>query len=96
MPPSATSNFPFLRYCAPVNAPFSWPNNSLSSSVSVRAPQWITTMGINRRGLDEWIARATTSFPVPLSPVISTVASVEATIPISSSTRFIPALLPTR
>ena len=46
MPPSATSNLPFLRYCAPVNAPFSCPNNSLSSSVSVSAPQWIVTMGM--------------------------------------------------
>ena len=36
VPPSATSNLPFLRYCAPVKAPFSWPNSSLSSSVSVK------------------------------------------------------------
>ncbi len=46
VPPSATSNLPFLRYCAPVNAPLSWPNSSLSSSVSVSAPQWIATMGM--------------------------------------------------
>ena len=46
VPPSATSNLPFLRYCAPVNAPFSWPNSSLSSSVSVSAPQWMVTIGM--------------------------------------------------
>ena len=40
------------------------------------------------------MARATTSFPVPLSPVISTVASVGATISISSTTFFMAGLLP--
>jgi hypothetical protein len=33
-----------------------------------------------------WIARATSSFPVPVSPVISTVESVAATSPTRSST----------
>ena len=40
------------------------------------------------------MARATTSLPVPLSPVISTVASVGATISISSVTFLIAGLLP--
>ena len=39
MPPSAASNRPGLAAIAPVNAPFSWPNSSLSSSVSVSAAQ---------------------------------------------------------
>ncbi len=34
MPLSASSNRPSLRSAAPVNAPFSWPNSSDSSSVS--------------------------------------------------------------
>src|ERR1035438_7484039 len=41
VPPSAISNFPFLRYCAPVKAPFSWPNNSLSSGGSVIGLQFM-------------------------------------------------------
>ena len=40
------------------------------------------------------MARATTSLPVPLSPVISTVASVGATISISSHTFFMAGALP--
>jgi hypothetical protein len=35
------------------------------------------------------VARATRSLPVPVSPVISTVASVPATFSITSNTRFI-------
>ena len=38
--------------------------------------------------------RATTSLPVPLSPVISTVASVDATISMCSTTLFMAGLLP--
>ena len=40
------------------------------------------------------MARATTSLPVPLSPVMRTVASVGATISISSVTFFMAGLLP--
>ena len=39
VPLSAISNRPLRLYIAPVNAPFSCPNNSLSSRLSVRAPQ---------------------------------------------------------
>ena len=39
MPPSAARNTPKLRPAAPVNAPFSWPNNWLSASVGVSAAQ---------------------------------------------------------
>ena len=39
MPPCARSNAPATRAIAPVNAPFSWPNSSLSISVGVTAPQ---------------------------------------------------------
>ena len=42
---SAASNLPIFFSVAPVNAPFSWPNSSLSSSVSVRAAQLRQTNG---------------------------------------------------
>ena len=45
MPPSAASNSPARWSTAPVNAPFSWPNSSLSSSVSGSAPQLTDTNG---------------------------------------------------
>jgi hypothetical protein len=38
------------------------------------------TSSRSRRGLASWIARATSSLPVPVSPVISTVVLVPATI----------------
>ena len=45
VPPCADSNLPLRRAIAPVKAPFSWPNSSLSSSVSVRAAQFMATNG---------------------------------------------------
>jgi hypothetical protein len=42
--------------------------------------------GLAARRLCEWIARAMSSLPVPVAPLISTVASVCATRPILSST----------
>ncbi len=44
------------------------------------ALQLIATKGLLRRGLALWMARASSSLPVPLSPVISTRASVPATM----------------
>jgi two-component system response regulator FlrC len=41
-----------------VKAPFSWPNSSLSSSVSASAEQCTDTNGLLARGLFAWIARA--------------------------------------
>jgi hypothetical protein len=43
------------------------------------APQSTATKGPALRPLAAWIARATNSLPVPLSPTTSTVASVSAT-----------------
>ena len=51
VPVSDASNLPIIRSVAPVNEPFSWPNNSLSSSVSVRAAQFRQTNGASFRGL---------------------------------------------
>ena len=78
VPRWASSNLPGLRAEAPVKAPFSWPNSSVSSSVSGIAAQLIATNGPSARGLSACSARANSSLPVPLSPSSSTVASVVA------------------
>lgn len=85
VPPSASSNQPALALRAPVNAPFSWPNSSASTSDSENAPQFTATNGRLRRALRLWIWRATSSLPVPVSPMISTLASLGATCWIWSS-----------
>ena len=79
VPPSASSNRPSFCLIAPVNAPFSWPNSSLSSKVSVSAPQLTLMNGPFARLLRRWIARAISSLPVPLSPAMNTVVSLAAT-----------------
>ena len=61
---------------APVNAPFSWPNSSLSISSRGIAAMLIATNGPVAALAESCSARATSSLPVPLSPVISTVRSV--------------------
>ena len=50
MPPAAASSSPGLVCVAPVNAPFSWPNSSLSSSDSEIAAQLMHTSGPPARG----------------------------------------------
>jgi hypothetical protein len=57
VPLSAISNRPLRAASAPVKAPFSWPNSSLSSSSLGIAPQLIGTNGRCRRGEASWIAR---------------------------------------
>ena len=51
VPPCACSKRPMRRACAPVNAPRSWPNNSLSSSVSGMAAQLMAMNGALARSL---------------------------------------------
>ena len=94
MPRSASSISPFLVAAAPVNAPRTWPNSSDSSSVSGSAPQLSATNGRSRRGELKWIARATSSLPVPDSPVIRIVLVVPATVSISRKTAAITSLRP--
>src|SRR5207244_272119 len=53
------------------------------------------TNGPPARPLPAWIARATTSFPVPVSPSMTTVESSGATRPISSSRRAMAGDAPT-
>jgi len=50
VPLFASSNRPSRRSAAPVNAPFSCPNSSLSSSVSVIAAQLTAMNALPRRG----------------------------------------------
>ena len=78
MPPLAASKAPRRSWVAPVKAPFSWPKSSLSTSSAGMEPQSTTTKGPEARGLAWWSASATNSLPVPLSPSMSTVASVAA------------------
>ncbi len=78
-----------MRCSAPVNAPFSWPNSSDSSSVSGSEPQLSRTNGPLARGLCRWICSATTSLPTPVSPRMSTVVGAAATLRTSSKTRTI-------
>ena len=79
VPLSASSNRPIRRCKAPVKAPFSWPNSSLSTTPCGIAPQLTLMSGRSRRGLPWCIARAISSLPVPVSPVSSTVVSTGAT-----------------
>ena len=85
VPPFACTNLPMLRACAPVNAPFSWPNSSASSICSGIAAQLTATKGPAPRFECAWMKRASTSLPVPLSPFSSTVTSLCATRAASSS-----------
>jgi hypothetical protein len=82
VPPSATSNKPRFFATAPVNAPRSWPNSSLSINSGGIAAQLTLTNGPFETALLRWIARAISSLPVPLSPVISTRLRVGATFAI--------------
>ena len=84
MPPSVSSKQPSRRSVAPVKAPRSWPNSSLSISVSGMAAQLMATNGLVRRFYSSWIVRATSSLPVPLSPYTSTGAVL---VPASSTQR---------
>ena len=56
-----------------MKAPRSWPNSSLSSSVSGSAAQLTgDERPLARAAARQWSARATSSLPVPLSPRMST------------------------
>ncbi len=75
---AALSRRPALRRVAPVNAPFSWPNSSLSSSVSDSAAQLRRRNGPLGAARALWTASASTSLPTPVSPRMSTLMSLEA------------------
>ena len=76
---SASSNFPFFMAEAPVKAPFSCPNSSLSTRSSGMAALLRTISGFPARWDRWWMALATNSLPVPVSPTIRTGSFVDAT-----------------
>ncbi len=65
---------------APVKAPFSCPKSSLSMRVSGTAAQFRATNRRDLRSDKSWSIRATSSFPVPLSPTTSTEALLGPTV----------------
>ena len=79
MPPLASWNMPARAPIAPVKAPRSWPKISDSSSSAGIAPQFTGMNGLSARGDELDACAATSSLPVPLSPMTRTVASVAVT-----------------
>ena len=75
MPPSAISNLPARSRLAPVKAPATCPNSSLSAMDSGSAAQLTWISASSRRGEVSWICRATSSLPTPVSPVMRTARS---------------------
>ena len=69
---------PSCSTCASVYAPRAWPNSSFSNEMIGMALQSTATNGSLRRALRKCTARAQSSFPVPVSPVISTGMSLRA------------------
>ena len=94
VPPSASSNFPLRCLMAEVKAPRSCPKSSLSISSEGMAAQFTSTKGAAARGLFACSQRATSSLPVPFSPVISTRASQGATLSMSWRTCSISGEMP--
>ena len=94
VPPSACSKHPTRCVVAPLNAPRSCPNISVSISVSGTAAQLTATNGPFLRSPLKCNAFATSSLPVPLSPVSSTLTSVSTARCMSSPTLRIPGLAP--
>jgi hypothetical protein len=78
VPPVACTNMPARSPTAPVKAPRSWPNSSEPISSRGMAPQLSATYGPSARRDVSWMAWATTSLPVPVSPRINTLQSVPA------------------
>ena len=91
----ASSKRPCLVWKAPVKEPLVWPNSSLSRRLSTKAEQSTGTNSFFALSLRVWIARATSSFPVPLSPVRSTVLSLGAARLMVEKTSRIAGLFPT-
>ena len=71
-----------------MKAPFSWPNDSEAIRSLGIAAQFTPTNGRDLRSDLRWIARATSSLPVPVSPITSTVESLGAALEIRDSFRF--------
>jgi hypothetical protein len=96
VPPTAASRWPIRDSAAPVKAPFTWPNSSLCTKPSGIAPQFTTTKGLAARRDWPWIPRATSSFPVPVSPEMMTGSPLRLIFSMSAHTRPMTLLDPTR
>ena len=94
-PRSALANRP-SRAVAPLKAPFVCPKSSPSTSVGGRAARFTATSGPERLAEWAWMARAASSLPVPVAPVMSTGRSLEAASATRAKTRCMTAELPTR
>ena len=94
VPPLAYWNRPIRSRSAPVKAPLTWPKSSLSSTFSLSSAQLSGTNGLFLRGLLMCRALATSSLPVPLSPVIRTEADVGAICRSLATTECIAGELP--
>ncbi len=94
VPLSAASNRPFFKATAPVKAPLTCPNRWLSSRSGGREPLLTVTNGASARFEFMWMARATSSLPVPLSPWRRIVLRVGAAARTRSKTFFMASLLP--
>ena len=86
VPPSARSKRPWWVLDAPVKAPASWPNNSLSSSASDMAAQFIFRAAWAERSDSRCRRSAINSLPVPRSPTMSAGFSSGAIREVASST----------
>jgi hypothetical protein len=95
-PPAATSNRPFLFEMAPVKEPLTWPKRFDSSRSAGIEPELTVTKGPSARREWWWIALATSSLPVPLSPRIRMFDLAGAASEIRSNTCCIGFDLPTR
>src|SRR6202022_1359541 len=85
VPECASSKRPWRRCTAPVKAPFSWPNSSDAIKEEGIDAQFTLINAWPERCECLCTARAINSFPVPVSPMISTVESVGATFTILES-----------
>ena len=94
MPPR---RFPVARFCAlpRVNAPFSCPNNSLSSNVCVSADTLIATKDLESRGLLWCNARAANSCRCPIRHESERSNPSAATFAINRRSRACASLSPT-
>ncbi len=92
MPVCAASKRPRRATAAPVNAPRPWPKSSDSRRSAGRAATFTATKGARARDELWWITRASTSLPVPVSPVTTTGAWLAAKRAARLSTDCIDAL----
>ena len=94
VPEVARSKAPRRAFRAPVNAPRSCPNRSLSTRPSAMPPQLTATKASPCRRLRRCSSLATSSLPVPLSPSTRTALGMSASLSIAAPTSIIAALSP--